>query len=128
MMENFILLYHIFINLLSYFNTMSFQAKTAPSEAGSLSVNEWVIEQAFMNMSVILLLMIPIITMRSFSEEQKNKTLQLLLAAPLHLREIVAGKFIACMGVVTLMVLISSYNVLFILFLGTPVTGPILTG
>lgn len=118
----------IFINLLSYFNTISFQANAAPSEAGSLSVNEWVVEQSFMNMSVILLLMIPIITMRTFSEEQKNKTMPLLLAAPLRLQEIVAGKFLACMGVVILMVAISSYNMIFVLMLGTPETGPILTG
>jgi len=118
----------IFINLLSYFNTISFQAKAAPPEEISMSVNEWVIEVSFQNMSVILLLMIPVITMRSFSEEQKNKTIQLLLAAPLSLWEIVAGKFLACMGVVALMLIISSYNIIFILLLGTPEIGPILTG
>jgi len=118
----------IFINLLSYFNTISFQSKATPSEEISMSVNEWVIEVSFQNMSVILLLMIPVITMRSFSEEQKNKTIQLLLAAPLSLWEIVAGKFLACMGVVALMLTISSYNILFILLLGTPEIGPILTG
>ncbi len=118
----------IFINLLSYFNTLSFQETTAPSATPNLSVNEWVVEGSFLNMAVILLLMIPIITMRSFSEEQKNKTIQLLLAAPLTLAEIVAGKFLACMGVVTLMLIISSYNIFFVLFLGNPEIGPILTG
>ena len=118
----------IFVQLLNYFNTISFQSKAAPSEEISMSVNEWVIEVAFQNMSVILLLMIPVITMRSFSEEQKNKTIQLLLAAPLSLWEIVAGKFLACMGVVALMLIISSYNIIFILLLGTPEIGPILTG
>ena len=118
----------IFINLLSYFNTLSFQANAAPLGTPNLSVNEWVIEGAFLNMAVILLLMIPVITMRSFAEEQKTKTIQLLLAAPLSLAEIVAGKFLACMGVVTVMLAISSYNILFILFLGDPEIGPILTG
>lgn len=126
----FLILYSfIFINLLSFFNTASFQAGQQPFPGGdSLSVNEWVIEGAFMNISVILLLMIPIITMRTFSEEQKNKTIQLLLAAPLHLREIVAGKFLACMGVVTLMLILSSYNIFFVLLVSEPEIGPILTG
>ena len=118
----------IFINILSYFNTLSFQANTASSGAPNLNVNEWVVEESFMNMAVILLLMIPVITMRAFSEEQKTKTIQLLLAAPLSLAEIVAGKFIACMGVVTVMLAISSYNILFIMVLGNPEMGPILTG
>ncbi|MGV7221162.1 MAG: ABC transporter permease subunit [Nitrospinales bacterium] len=118
----------IFINLLNYFGTVSFQANTAPQETGPLSINEWVIESSFQNMSVIFLLMIPIITMRSFSEEQKNKTIQLLLAAPLSLWEIVIGKFLACMGVLVLMLLISSYNMIFVVALGTPDIGPILTG
>ncbi len=126
----FLILYSfIFINLLSFFNTASFQAGQQPLPGGdSLSVNEWVIEGAFMNRSVILLLMIPIITMRAFSEEQKNKTIQLLLAAPLHLREIVAGKFLACMGVVALMLILSSYNMFFVLLVSEPEIGPILTG
>lgn len=118
----------IFFNLLDDFNTHSYQAKMSQAAADGLSVNEWVIEGSFGFMSFILLLMIPIITMRAFSEEQKNKTLQLLLAAPLSLWAIVAGKFIACMGVVALMLIISSYNIIFILLLGTPETGPILTG
>ena len=126
----FLILYSfIFINLLSFFNTASFQAGQQPLPGGdSLSVNEWVIEGAFMNISVILLLMIPVITMRTFSEEQKNKTIQLLLAAPLHLREIIAGKFLACMGVVALMLILSSYNMFFVLWVSEPEIGPILTG
>jgi ABC-2 type transport system permease protein len=118
----------IYINLLSYFSTISFQASTAPQESASLSVNQWVIEASFQNMSVIFLLMIPIITMRSFSEEQKNKTIQLLLAAPIGLWEIVMGKFLACMGVIFLMLLISSYNMIFVIVLGAPDLGPIWTG
>jgi len=125
----FLCLYsYIFITLLSFFSTQSFQASTAPPGDAVLNVNELVVEISFQNMAVIFLLMIPIITMRSFSEEQKNKTIQLLLAAPISLWEIVAGKFLACMGVIVLMLLISSYNMIFILVLGTPEIGPILTG
>ena len=94
----------------------------------SLNINEMVIEPSFHNMAVILLLMIPIITMRSFAEEKKNKTFTLLLSSPIHLKEIILGKFIACMTVVTTMILISSYSMGFLLFLGDPETGPILTG
>lgn len=46
-------------------------------------------------MSFLFLFIIPIITMRTLSEEVKNKTDQLLLTAPIKVRDIVVGKFLA---------------------------------
>lgn len=43
----------------------------------------------------IYMISIPVLTMRSFAEEQKNKTDQLLLTSPLSLTEIVVGKYLA---------------------------------
>ena len=48
----------------------------------------------FLSMLMIVALTIPIITMRSFSEEKKQKTDQALLTAPVSIFEIVLGKFI----------------------------------
>ena len=45
----------------------------------------------FSNMFMIILLLIPIITMRSFSEEKRQKTDQALLTAHVNLIEIVMG-------------------------------------
>ena len=45
------------------------------------------------NMFYIIMFIIPIITMKTFSEEKKQKTDQALLTSPLGLGEIVAGKF-----------------------------------
>ena len=45
------------------------------------------------------MMIIPIITMRSFSEERKNKTDQALLTAPVSVTGIVWGKFTAAFGV-----------------------------
>jgi len=43
---------------------------------------------------MILLMIMPLITMRSFSEEKRNKTLSLLISSPLSMTEIVLGKFL----------------------------------
>ncbi len=43
----------------------------------------------------IFMLVIPVLTMRSFAEEQKNRTDQLLLTAPVSLTDIVLGKYFA---------------------------------
>ncbi|MDD2979432.1 MAG: ABC transporter permease [Hespellia sp.] len=42
---------------------------------------------------IVFLAIIPILTMRSFSEERKNKTDQLLLTAPISISKVVLGKF-----------------------------------
>lgn len=42
------------------------------------------------------MLVIPIITMKSMSDDQKNKTDQILLTAPVGVTAIVLGKFLAC--------------------------------
>lgn len=53
----------------------------------------------FSTMTSFSQFIIPIITMRSFSEDRKNKTDQALLTAPVSVMGIVVGKFIACFTV-----------------------------
>ena len=125
----FLIIYsYIFINILSFFSMQSMQSGQFQQMGMALNINEIVIEPSFQNMAVILLLMIPIITMRSFSEEKKSKTFRLLLSSPVQLKEIVLGKFFACMIVVGLMILLSSYSIIFLFFIGEPDIGPVLTG
>lgn len=47
----------------------------------------------------ILMIAIPILTMKSFSEDRKSKTDQLLLTAPVSLGQIVMGKYLAMVTV-----------------------------
>jgi len=82
----------------------------------------------FFQASVLLLLMIPIITMRQFAEERKAGTLELLLTAPIREFSIVLAKFGASMAVVLVMVALTvSYAVVLGLY-GNPDFGPIYTG
>ena len=53
-------------------------------------------------MTMILLFLLPAIIMRSFSEERKNKTDQLLLTSPVGIPSIVAGKYLAEVAVFAL--------------------------
>ena len=125
----FLIIYSfIFFNILNFFSFQSFQARQLQAMGMNLNLNEMVIEPSLQNMSVILLMIIPIITMRSFADEKKMKTFRLLLSSPVHLREIILGKFLACMIVVAVMILISSYSVGFLFLLGEPEPGPVVTG
>jgi ABC-2 type transport system permease protein len=57
----------------------------------------------FFDMRERLLVLIPLLTMRLFAEERRLGTLELLWTYPLRDVEIIAGKFLACMVAVTLM-------------------------
>lgn len=48
---------------------------------------------------IVFLVGIPLITMKSFSEEKKNKTDQLLLTAPVGIGKVVLGKYLAMVSV-----------------------------
>ena len=125
----FLIIYsYIFVNILSFFSMQSMQSGQFQQMGIALNINEMVIEPSFQNMAVVLLLIIPIVTMRSFAEEKKSKTFRLLLSSPVDLKEIIWGKFLACMIVITLMVLISSYSIGFLFMIGEPDIGPVLTG
>ena len=107
----------IFFNILNFFSLQSFQAQQMRGGGMGLNLNEMVIEPSFHNMAV-----------RSFAEEKKSKTFALLLSSPIHLREIIAGKFLACMIVVGLMILLSAYSSGYLVIVGQPEIGPVITG
>lgn len=56
--------------------------------------------------TIVLLLVMPLMTMRLFSEERKGNTLTLLFSAPVSLVDIVLGKFLGLLGFVAAMVLL----------------------
>ncbi len=57
------------------------------------------VETVFQFMTYVMIFVIPILTMRSYSEDYKQKTDQLLLTSPVHLSGIVMGKFLAALTV-----------------------------
>ena len=54
-----------------------------------------------------LIIAVPMLTMRMFSEERKNGTEQLLLTSPISITKVVLGKLIASLGVIIITFLIS---------------------
>lgn len=60
-------------------------------------LTEVVVAPLFSNAGVILLLIAPLVTMRLISEERRNRTLTLLLTAPVTMTQIVLGKYLAAL-------------------------------
>ena len=89
------------------------------SVIGAGSVN---LERIYYSLPTIIVLavIIPLLTMRSFSEERKSGTEQLLLTSPLSITKIVLGKFIAAAVVVIITEIISFMYFAITSHFGTP--------
>jgi ABC-2 type transport system permease protein len=76
----------------------------------------------------IFLFFVPAITMRSWAEEKKVKTLELLLTWPVSDWEVVAGKFLASFCLLAVVILCSLTVPITVMLLGKPDLGPIIGG
>lgn len=83
---------------------------------------------AFHNMSILLLLVLPLLTMRVFAEENKAGTAELLMTLPLGEWAIVLGKFAAAFLLLVLMLAGTATAVIPLALFGRPDLGPILGG
>lgn len=78
---------YIFLAVFYFFSGMFF--------ANVLAYNSTDITNVFSGLFTVLMFIIPLLTMRSMSEEKKQKTDQLLLTSPIKLGSLVIGKFLA---------------------------------
>lgn len=72
------------------------------------------------NMFIIILFLVPIITMKTFSEEKRQKTDQALLTSPSSLTEIVMGKFLGALVLYTICCCIFLLYAIVISFFAAP--------
>lgn len=70
------------------------------------------------SMSFIYLIVIPILTMRVFAEERRQKTEQLLYSLPVSMGQVVMGKFLALISVLALPILVMAMYPLILSFFG----------
>ena len=78
---------YIFLAVFYFFSGMFFSSV--------LAYNSTDITNVFSGLFTVLIFIIPLLTMRSMSEEKKQKTDQLLLTSPANLGGLVFGKFLA---------------------------------
>ena len=119
-----------FFNLLARF-TYLLQIYSGMGRGGAelerLNLNEFVISPLLHNLSVVLVILIPVISMRSFAEEKRLGTFELLLTSPLRVGEIVAGKFLGALAFVTVMLGLAIYPILLVIY-GNPEPAIMLSG
>lgn len=117
-----------FYSLLNWFNALSLQLSQNPVYYAQLNINQQVFAPLFNNLSIVLLLMIPLLTMRMFAEEKKNGTEEMLLTSPVPVVRIIMGKYFAALAVLAGMLALTALSSGFAFLYGNPEVPAFLTG
>lgn len=106
----------LFYNQIQYFSGLSMRMMQFQNNLPELNIHDAVFRPTFFNMSFILLLIMPLLTMRLFAEEKKEHTNELLMTSPITITEIVLGKFFASLVIYTLLLVLSLHLPLMLSF------------
>lgn len=117
-----------FYSSIWWFNSYSLQASRYPEAIQQLNINQMVYSPLFHNMSIILLFLIPLLTMRLFAEEKKRQTDELLYTSPISVNQIILGKYFASLFILLIMLLLTGILSIFTFSYGNPEFLPILSG
>ena len=120
--------YLFFMSVLTYYS-ISMRYLNRPYMASVNPFNQ-VIQPLFGNISVLLLLVVPILTMRLLAEEKKSGTIELTLSYPVRDGAVVAGKYLGALAMLGLMLGLTGFYLLVLrVYFGLPLDwGPIVSG
>jgi ABC-2 type transport system permease protein len=94
----------------------------------AVDVNQQLIRPYFYSVSVMVLFLMPLLSMRLMAEEIGQGTLEILLTTPTRESVLTLGKYAASVGLFAVMLLGPALHVGLLFLFGKPEWGPILTG
>ena len=119
---------YFFYSIFAFFTLASMQSAMNPQMGRDLNVTDSVMRPLFSNISVILLLLMPLVTMRLFAEERRSGTIELLLTYPVRDGAVLAGKYLAALGLYAIMIGLTLLYPGIVVYFARLEWGPILTG
>ena len=111
----------VFVLLTGYFFAIYFDWASRNQGEANMRV-------VFLNVSITMLFLAPLMTMRLFAEEKRTGTIEILLTGPVTDAEVVIGKFTASFVLFLIMLALTFTCPLFLLIYGTPDILPIAVG
>jgi ABC-2 type transport system permease protein len=117
----------MFYTFLRFFVMQSLQMSQMGMGPGQVNVNQAMIRPLILQISVVTLFVLPMITMRTYSEEKRSGTIELLLTSPVTDLEIILGKFVGALSLYALMLLITVPTVTLLFWYGDPDWKPVVT-
>ena len=119
---------YFFYSIFAFFTLASMQSMMNPQMGRDLNVTDSVMRPLFSNVSVILLLLLPLVTMRLFAEERRAGTIELLLTYPVRDGAVLAGKYLAALALYAIMIALTLLYPLIVVYFARLEWGPIFTG
>jgi len=119
---------YFFYAMLIIFNQQSLQLGGLGGGGGNVDINQQLIRPLFLNASVILLFVLPLITMRTYSEEKRSGTIELLLTSPVTDVQIIVGKFLGAMALYAAMLGITLIHMVLLFAWGNPEPKVVIMG
>lgn len=94
----------------------------------AVNINQDLIRPLLLNATVVMLFLLPMVTMRTYSEEKRSGTIELLLTAPVSDLEIIVGKFLGALALYGVMLLVTMLYVGLLFTYSDPEWKPIGAG
>jgi ABC-2 type transport system permease protein len=118
---------YFYVAILQFFVRNSMQMMGQMGGPQSMNVNQQLIRPLLQNVTIMMLFVLPMVTMRTYSEEKRSGTIELLLTSPLSDLQIIMGKFLGAMGLYAVMLLVTVPHIALLFIYGNPEWKPILT-
>src|SRR5262249_5859244 len=117
---------YFFVFILNIFvrNSMQGQFGMGPQ---SMNVNQQMIRPLLQNVTILVLFLMPMVTMRTYAEEKRSGTIELLLTSPVTDFQIIMGKFLGAMALYGVMLAVTLIHIGLLFYFGKPEWKPIMT-
>lgn len=116
-----------YIGILDWFVRQGMQMGQFGMSQGPVNVNQQMIRPLLLNMTVVFLFLLPLITMRTYAEEKRSGTIELLLTSPVTDIQIVLGKFLGAMALYCLMLAVTAIHFGLLFAYGDPEWRPLVS-
>jgi ABC-2 type transport system permease protein len=119
---------YFFVAILQFFVRQSMQMNQFGMQGPqSMNVNQQLIRPLLQNVNILVLFLMPMVTMRTYSEEKRSGTIELLLTSPVTDFQIIMGKFLGAMALYGCMLAVTLIHIGLLFMYGSPEWKPILT-
>jgi ABC-2 type transport system permease protein len=93
----------------------------------AMNVNQQLIRPLVQNVTILVLFLMPMVTMRTYAEEKRSGTIELLLTSPITDWQIILGKFLGAMSLYATMLAVTLIHLALLFIYGRPEWKPIVT-
>jgi ABC-2 type transport system permease protein len=119
---------YFFVAILNYFVRQSMQMSQFGMQGPqSMNVNQQLIRPLLQNVNILVLFLMPMVTMRTYAEEKRSGTIELLLTSPVTDFQIIIGKFLGAMALYACMLAVTLIHIGLLFVYGHPEWKPIVT-